>query len=363
MLKLKDILTEAFCPDKEEFEKAAQRSEYKIVEVWMDKNGVIAIDDYTNIPPTKPDDFKNRKSTLRLNYNANEVVIYHTSLHGNKIASGTQQLLAALVKKGVIDSSWKVSFHDTEGYYLGGSYVTRPGEFEGLPLNFWKRNKRVDLGENLVLYHGTDTKALPKILKYGLRPLGMEGVERGYESRLKVEYNKNFIYLSGTFQGAFLYAKNKARWDMMQTDKSQYDYVQHWEWERWFIKPVILLVTLPDFTKLRSDDDRVIGMIKEKGYELWAAMSPEQREAESEKSSKWYKDRGVNYGPEKIEAYQWVTSDNGFKIVLNHINQDEWKDWKSSLGSHNQVAYAGVIPPQYIKVLDLEKVIRKPRRQ
>lgn len=362
MIKLKNILTEAFVPDKEEFEKAAQRSEYKVIGIEMDNKGVIRIDDYTNIQPDTEEQRRSRRIDARLNYNDNEIVLYHSQLHGNKITPAAQQLISALVKKGVVDSSWKVSFHDREGYHMGGSYVTRKGEYEDLPPNFWKRNKRIDLGENLVLYHGTDTKALPRILKYGLRPLGMEGTESGYETRVRLEHNKNFVYLSGTFQGGFFYANHKARWDMMQTDKQQYDYVQHWEWERWFIKPVVLLVTLPDFTKLRSDDDRVIGLIKTKGYALWAEMPPEQQKVEAEKSSKWYRDRGVDYGPERIEAYQWVTSDNGFETTLRHIDKNEWKNWKASLGSHNQVAYAGVIPPQYLKVLDLEKVFRKPRK-
>ena len=362
MIKLKNMLVEAFCPDKEDFEKAAQRSEHKVIGIEMNKRGVITIDDYTNIQPDTEEQLKNRKISARLNYNDNEIVIYNRELHGNKITPAAEQLISALAKKGVIDSSWKVAFHDYEGYHMGGDYVTRKGEYEGMPPNFWKRNKRIDLGTNLILYHGTDDKVLPKILRYGLRPLGMEGTESGYETRLKLEHNKNFVYLSGTFQGGFFYANHKARWDMLTTDKAQYDYVQYWEWERWFIKPVVLLVTLPDFTKLRSDDDRVIGIIKDTGYKLWASLSPEQQEVEKQKSSKWYKDRGVDYEPERIEAYQWVTSDNGFEETLKHVSKDEWKDWKASLGSHNQVAYAGVIPPQYLKVLDLTKVIRKPRR-
>ena len=352
------MLVEAFCPDKEEFEKAAQRSEYKVIEVNMDNQGVVHIDDYTD---PKPYDRSKTKVYIRLNYNKSEVDIYKDNLHGNKVDPSLQQLIAALLKKGVIDSSWKVSFSDDAGYYMGGEYATRKGEFEGLPPNFWKRNSRIGIGTNLVLYHGTDTLALPTIKKYGLRPLGMEHTSPGYESRLRIEENKNFLYLTGTFESAFGYARTRARSDMRSTNKEDYEYVEHWEWERWFIKPVVLLVTLPDFTKLRSDDDRVIGIIKDKGYKIWDVMPSEQKEEEKKKTIEWFRQRGINYTPHEIEGFQWVRSDNGFEVTIKHIDKSEWNNWKASLKSNNQVAYAGVIPPQYLKVLDLTKVFRKPR--
>jgi hypothetical protein len=72
----------------------------------------------------------------------------------------------------------------------------------------------------------------------------MSGTIGGHETRLRIEDNKNFLYLSGTFTGAFMYAKTKARSNMLRTDKQQYDYVQYLEWGRWFIKPVILFVKI-----------------------------------------------------------------------------------------------------------------------
>jgi hypothetical protein len=348
--------TEAISPEKSEYEKAAQSSEYKVISVYMDKKGVIYIDNrMSNKPPIAYEDIK---AHLDLNYNNNEVRIFKDALHGNKIDSGTQQLISALLKKGVIDSSWKVTFSDYEGWHRGyGDYIYKMGEYEKLPPNFWARNRRVNLGENLILYHGTSDLELPTILKYGLRPLGTKHTVGGAETRMRVEDNKNILYLTGTFVDAFRFAQSKARSNMLRVDKKQYDYVQYYGWKDWFIKPVVLLVRLPDFTRLRSDDDRIIGLIKTKTDQLWKALDEPQKKIEQEKSVKWFSERGVNYEPERIESYLWAISDNGFETVLKHIDKSEWKNWKASLKSHNQVGYEGIIPPNYLTVVDLNKVV------
>lgn len=361
MINLKSLLVEAFSPDKEEFEAAATRSEYKIIDIIMDKTGHVFVDDYTS--KTHVVDPKEVRGRLTLDYNKNRIRIYSGKLHGSKIDPGVQQLLAILLKKEVIDSTWKVSFSDEGSWYTKGEYVYKPGKFENLPPNFWKRNQRIDLGENLTMYHGTSEKELPTILKYGIRPLGSKHTAAGGESRMRVEDNENFIYLAGTFVDAFRYAELKARWNMRAENKEQYSYVEHWEWERWFIKPVVLLVRLPDFTKLRSDDDRVISLIKTKADELWKAMDPEKKRQHQLLSAKWFKDRGIDYKPENIEDYLWTISDNGFQEVLTHIDRSEWKNWKASLGSHNQVAYKGVISPSHISVVDLNQTYKKPRTE
>ena len=358
MIMLKSLLvSEAFVPDKAEFEKELARSEHKVISVLMDKSGKVYIDDPVSYK--SPIENEQTKARLRLNYNNNEVDIYKDKLHGNKIDAAAQQMISALLKVGVIDSSWKVSFSDDEGYYLHGKYSMRKGEYEGLPPNFWKRNTRVDLGENLIFYHGTSDLELPTIKKYGLRPLGMEHTAGGHETRLRVEDNKNTLYLTGTFVDAFRYAQIKARSNMLRVDKTQYQWVEHWEWERWFIKPVVLSVRIPDFTRLRSDDDRVIRIIKDKADKLWDSMSEEQKQVEKELSVKWFKEHGINYEPYQIESYLWTISQNGFEKALKLIDKNEWKDWKASLGSHNQVGYQGVIPPQYLRVIDLMNVTYK----
>lgn len=363
MIKLKSLIPikEAFCPPKQEFDAAEKRSEYGIFCVILDKTGKIYIDDWTSSQEVVPRE--NVLSKVKLYPKNKEVDIFKTQLHGNKIDSGTQQLIASLLKNKVIDSSWKVSFSDNEGYYLGGEYVNRHGEFEGLPPNFWKRNTRVDVGEKFSLYHGTSEKELPTILQYGLRPLGSKYTSAGGETRLRVEENKNVFYLTGTFQDAFRYAQLKARWNMRAQDKDKYSYVEHWEWERWFIKPVVLLVRIPDFTKLRSDDDRIISLMKTKGDEIWGKMPPEEKQKQKELSVQWFKERGINYDSRSIESYLWMISDNGFQTVLKYINKKEWDDWKSSLKGDNQVGYQGVIPPNYIQVLDLYKTVKVPRNR
>lgn len=362
MIKLKSlIISEAFAPSKADFEQALAKSEYKILTVRMDKKGIIYIDDPVSYK--SPVENTEIKSSLKLNYDDNEIDIYRTKLHGNKIDAGTQQLISALLKAGVIDSSWKTSFSDESGYYLQGQYSYKKGDYEGLPPNFWKRNTRVDLGENLILYHGTSDLELPTIMKYGLRPLGMGHTVAGHETRLRVEDNKDTLYLAGIFDDAFGYAKTKARSNMRRLDKTQYQYVEHSEWERWFIKPVVLSVRVPDFTRLRSDDDRIIQLIKEKATKLWNSMPADQKQMEQELSVKWFKEQGMTYDPEQIESYLWTISQNGFEKAIKLIGKEEWSDWKSSLKSHNQIGYKGVIPPQYIRVIDLTKVALKRNRK
>lgn len=356
MIKLKTLI-EAISPDKSEYEKAADRSEYKSINVYMDKHGVVYIDDFMSTKDPVP--YEDTNAKLQLYYPDKRVRIFKNKLHGNKINPGQQQLLSILLKKGIIDSSWKVAFSDYEGYYTGGygSYSHKLGKYEKLPPNFWKRNSRIDLGENLKLYHGTSDLELPTIMKYGLRPLGSKHTVAGQETRIRLEDNKNFLYLAGTFSDAFRYAQTKARSNMLRIDKQKYEYVQYNEWGQWFIKPVVLLVQLPDFTKLRSDDDRIISIIKAKAYELWKAMDPEKKGMEQILSAEWFKLHGLNYKPEQIEDYLWTISDNGCNFVLTHVDKSEWKNWKASLGEFNQVGYEGIIPPNYIEVIDLTDVI------
>lgn len=357
MIKLKTLCIEAFVPNKNEFDAAVARSEYKIIDIYMDRGGKVFIDDRevaTSIP-----DPKDVSARITLDFNNNKVRIYQTKVHGNKIEAGTQQLLSAILKNGIINTSWKVDFGDTEGWYKNSKYVHTAGAYQNLPPNFWKRNTRIDVGENLTMYHGTSEKELPTILKYGLRPLGMKHTERGAESRVRLEENTDFLYLAGTFMGAMNYAKTKARWNMRSEDPTKYSWVEHWEWERWFIKPVVLLVRIPDFTKLRSDDDRVISLIKDKAYKLWEIISPEEKEKQKEMSAKWYQERGIKYTPNDISPYTWVTSDNGLDFVLKQFDKSEWNNWKKSLEDNNQIGYKGIIPPSHISIVDLEKTYQK----
>ena len=242
----------------------------------------------------------------------------------------------------MIDNTWKVHISDTLGYYLKGDYVHRESEYENLPPNFWRRNTRIDVGENLILYHGTSEQELPTILKYGLRPLGSKHTTAGGESRIRMEENKNILYLAGTLQDAYRYADLKARWNMRAKDNTQYSYVEHYEWDHWFIKPIVLKVKVPDFTKLRSDDDRIIYLIKQKASELWSAMPEEQKNIEKIKTVEWFNEHNISYKPEDISNYLWTISDNGCNAVIKHIDKSEWNNWKASLASHNQIGYEGL---------------------
>lgn len=353
MISLKSLI-EAIVPDKSEFERAAKESEYGVISVILDKSGNVRIDDYSF-------DRNLTKARVDLGFTENRIRVFKNNLHGNKIDPSVQQLISALVKNKVVDSSWKVEFGDDEGFYKKGEYVYRRGEYENLPPNFWSRKSRVDLGENLKLYHGTSELELPDIKRYGLRPLGFKTTEPGHASRLRIEENKDFIYLAGTFVDAFKFAKERARSNMLKVDATQYRWVEHHEWERWFIKPVVFLVTIPDFTKLRSDDDRLLSMIKSKASEIWDKLTPEEKEYQQKTSSQWFSQRGLKYTPDQISDYLWVISDNGFNMVMPHINKEEWKNWRASLKSHNQVAYQGQIPQKFLQTIDLERVTKKRR--
>lgn len=353
ILKLSDLLLqEAFVPDKSEFEKALAADENGIISLYMDDKGYVHID----YPPFGG---KGMKASAKLYYAKKRIILPKRYLHGNKITHGAAQLLKGLYKNDIVDAGWKVSFSDSEGYYMGGQFKYRKGEYEDLPINFWKNNSPMGVGENLVMYHGTSDLQLPKIEKYGLRPLGFKGTFAGHETRLKTDWNKNTLYLAGTFDDAFRYAKLRALSDMRDTDPKNFEFLQHYEWERWTVKPVVILATIPDFTKLRSDDDRIISIIKEKGTELWKSMDDATRKAEQEKAVQWFKERGVNYTPDRIEDYLWSMTDSGLAQILSQIHPDEWKKWEESLSSHNQVGYEGTIPPKFLKVLDLKQVTDK----
>jgi hypothetical protein len=138
----------------------------------------------------------------------------------------------------------------------------------------------------------------------------------------------------------------------LHTDK--WSYLQDTEIEYWDIKPVVLEVTLPDFTKLRSDDDRVIRLMKDKADELWKQFSEEQRNNQWEQTKIWFQ-KNAGFTPTetwKGSSY-WIKSDNGLQYVLPRFDKNEWNDWKASVKADQQVAYKGSIPPQYLKIKEL----------
>lgn len=343
----KHLVNEAFI-NKDEFDDALNKSTIRYVSVEMDKNGKVYFSpDFENKVS-----HENRNGYVILNLKANTVEIRDRAV-GNRIKAGTQQLLQQLVKDNIIDKTWTVSFRDDEGMYKKGQYTHIHGTFDKLPVSFWSRNTRINLGENLVLYHGTSSEDLPTILKYGLRPLGTKYTRSGSASRLRTEENKDFLYLATDFRTAYRYAKDRASDQMRRLHKDTWEYLQYRDFEYWDIKPVVLEVTVPDFTKLRSDDDRIIRLLKDKADKIWKAFTPEQQESEWQTSKLWYQ-KVAGFTPKETDrsSFYWIQSDNGLKYVLDRFDKNEWNNWKASI-SDQQIAYKGFIPPQYLKVKEL----------
>lgn len=343
----KHLVNEAFI-NKDEFDDALNKSTIQYVSVEMDKNGKVYFSpDFENKVS-----YENRNGYVILNYKTNTVEIRDRVI-GNRIQAGTQQLLQQLVKDNIIDKTWTVSFRDDEGLYKKGEYTHIHGTFDKLPVSFWSRNTRINLGENLVLYHGTSSEDLPTILKYGLRPLGSKYTRSGSASRLRTEENKDFLYLATDFRTAYRYAKDRASDQMRRLHKDKWEYLQYRDFEYWDIKPVVLEVTVPDFTKLRSDDDRIIRLLKDKADKIWKEFTPEQQESEWQTTKLWYQ-KVLKFTPKETDrsSFYWIQSDNGLKYVLDRFDKTEWNNWKASL-SNQQVAYKGFIPPQYLKVKEL----------
>lgn len=342
-----NYLNEAFI-NKDEFNDAFNKSTIKYVGVEMDKTGKLYFSpDFENKV-----EYENRKSYIVLNFEKNIVEIRDKPI-GNRISASTQQLLQQLVTDNIIDKNWTVSFRDDEGMYKKGKYTHIQGTFEKLPVSFWNRNSRINLGENFILYHGTSSEDLPTIMKYGLQPLGRKYTTSGSASRIRTEENKDFLYLATDFRTAYRYAKDRSEDQMRRLHKDKWGYVQYRDVEYWDIKPVVLEVTIPDFTKLKSDDDRVIRLMKDKADELWKQFSEEQKSKEWEQTKLWFQ-KNAGFTPKESDksSYYWIMSDNGLQYVLQRFDKSAWNDWKASI-SNQQIAYKGFIPPQYLKVKEL----------
>jgi len=343
----KHLITEAFV-NKDEFNDALNKSTIKYVSVEMDKNGKV----YFNPDFDNKLSYEDRKSYVILHFEKNTVEVRDIAI-GNRISASTQQLLQQLVNDNIIDKNWTVSFRDDEGMYKKGVYTHIKGTFDKLPVSFWNRNSRINLGENLVLYHGTSTEDLPTIMKYGLQPLGRKYTTSGSASRIRTEENKNFLYLATNFRTAYMYAKDRASDHMRRLNRNDWYYLQHREVEYWDIQPVVLEVTIPDFTKIKSDDDRIISLMKNKADVLWKQFSEEEKSKEWEQTKLWFQKK-VDFTPKESDksSYYWIMSDNGLQYVLDRFDKSEWNNWKASI-SNKQVAYNGFIPPQYLKVKEL----------
>jgi hypothetical protein len=326
---------------------SAKSDPYSSCIIYLTSNGTIQLEE----PPRNE-----TKAEVTLFFSMNTIQL-RGERYANKISSGAQQLITSLYKTGLIDSTWKLTKHERLSYHTaGGKYITDFGHHNDLSLLFWMdRKNRLFLGNDLTFYHGTSTFDLPLIKKQGLLNLSVKGISGGTATRLKIEENRKFVYLSTDIETAMSYAKERAGGYNRKYHADAWSYMQYQTWQVWDIQPVILKVTLPDVTKLRSDDDRLIKMIKAKAYEVWQTLPANIKSDQIAKTVQWFKTHNMDYKPEQIETFLWVMSDPGFEYILPMIDKSEWNNWKRSLEQDKQVAYEGIIPPKFLSVVSLPK--------
>lgn len=310
--------------------------EHKYAAMWIDINGNVHLDYQDGRQP--------KAQQIKLNYNDNTIQLRH--IVGVHVYPRVQQLLKDLIKKGIIDSSWKIK-GDSVGGYVDRQWTNIPGDIETKTVGdlAQQSSRFTSQTEDLVFYHGTSEKDWESIQKTGLHPLGSSYVSApGYESRGKYEDNKNLIYLATTLDGAWGYAKTKASSVMMKTMPKQYELEKYGSDCDRTIKPIVLRVRIPEISKLRADDDAVNGIMRKWADKIWDKKPKEEQQRIIKELSK---KKGFDVSP--FPAFIWRETDDGFAEILNKVPKSAWKAWMASIRRFDQVGYEGNIPPRFIE--------------
>jgi len=328
--------------------------------VWMDRGGILRVDSTT---PNGPDRQTGLRASVNLWPETKQIDPgYRNRPTGNTVSPAMHQLVAALLKAGWVDATWSIR-GETISYYLGGTYSYRANPLAP-SLADWHKVIRFDATTiNLQLFHGTSSLELPAILQNGMRSLGSRGGtgQASVNTRLRADWNKEHTYLATKLEGAWGYAKHRALDMWRKTNRSGYEYGQYREWEQWEVQPVVLIVTVPDMSRLRADDDIIITAIKKRAEALWGKMSAEAREDQKAMMRQWFpKHAGFQIKENDMSAWYWVMTDAGMQTVMDSMPMERLAAaWKASIRRNDQVAYAGVIPPSHLKVMDLRDVTTK----
>jgi hypothetical protein len=168
----------------------------------------------------------------------------------------------------------------------------------------------------LVMFHGTSTNMWKVIKHKGLVP----GHRKSKYIDLVAGYSENNVYLAFSHKNAENYATRQALWD-----KSE---------------PIVLSVTVPDYTKLWPDEDKLEPVTLSKPYRMQPDVGlPSVGDFSAMYPQMWFRwsaaaDR-QKFNDEMIALHQEVM--NGVKAMVKR---------SARLGT---VAYRGVIPPKFIK--------------
>lgn len=315
--------------------------------IWLDTEGNVRAG-----YPEKPDNVSYSK--FRKIYN-NKVSInpdekqIQFQMVGDKTNTAIKKLVQFLADNGIIDNTWKVRGGKEVSEYLGSKYTHFPDPDMPKTVADVRQLDTVSAAMNqITLYHGTSEDDWQKIQKAGaLYPLFMgSNKEYGFESRFKHSLNKDLLYLATNADKAWNYAKTRAQGASRKLHKSAWQSQQYAGPEYWPVRPVLLRVTVPDMTKLRSDDDIANARMRNIAEKLWNEKSPEeQKEIMKALSLK----AGFEVKDPSMGRMLWRDTDEGFSQILAKLNPKIYKAWLASMLRESQVAYKGYIPLRFIK--------------
>lgn len=312
--------------------------EHGYVPMWIDKDGNVNLDYQSGPSPMARQIFlRPKEKTIDLKRNA---------FSGVHVWPRVQQLLNDLIKKGIIDSTWKIA-GDNVGRYVNRKFERLPGDIESKTAgDLANQSSRLTaITDDLVFFHGTSEKDWEKIQKVGIHPLGSKFVSNhGFESRGKHDLNKNLVYLASKLEGAWGYAEMRTRSVMKEMMSKEWEHYQYVELCSWPIKPIVLRVHVPDASKLRSDDDAANEIMREWARRLWDSKSKEEQEKIIKKLT-----AKTGLDVKQFPAMIWRESDEGFQEILNRVPKRIWHKWLASIRRYDQVGYKGYIPPTHIE--------------
>lgn len=207
---------------------------------------------------------------------------------------------------------------------------------------------KLSLSDDVVLYHGTTEKALDGIKKFGLRPqdtstlnYSIRSKNRGNGSTIPnhTEYN---IYLTPNKTLAIQYAKSQAKF---RNDI-----------------PVLLSISIPDYSKLMSDDDYIRDNINKFILKMFVYETKY-----SDKEQEYIDDLiGTDVLYEilggDVEEYIYSSDESLLSLGKRFVDSvlEEYRRLcslhpnKSMLSSWNSVAYRGRIPSKFISIKTLQ---------
>jgi hypothetical protein len=342
-----ELLTEAnltFTPA--DIAKAAAENEYHVVYLTMAGDGQIYIGDFiksfSEPQGQRPDVSYKRALRITLLPGEKRISISRGAV-GENLKPKVQQALRSLRDGGIIDASWRLETARGPGRYVDSKYTNEPNPVDQKTLDELvdKAIRLSPVTQNLVLYHGTSSVDWVKIQRVGLHPLNFgTNTEHGFESRGKHDGNTKVLYLAGTLEKAYDYAKTRA-----EGQQREYRKVQDWKSVDSTV-PVVLAVHVPDPARLVADDDVVNAMARSIGYKLWKAKPPEDQERIGREMAAQGRYSGTD---PTVIGMLWRETTEGFAEIMARLPPRVFQVWLASLKRENQVGYKGFIPPKFLK--------------